>query len=47
MYLYYKTLETDGYLHTLRIETRPDHYAQFQEILGMIVESKSNRICKL
>ncbi|AFQ29337.1 replication initiation protein [Bacillus thuringiensis] len=44
MYLYYKNLrETDGYLHTLRIETRPDHYAQFQEILGMIVE-KASRI---
>ncbi|PEN70008.1 replication initiation protein [Bacillus toyonensis] len=44
MYLYYKNLrETDGYLHTLRIETRPDYYAQFQEILGMIVK-KASRI---
>ncbi|MFJ8531680.1 replication initiation protein [Bacillus sp. NPDC094106] len=44
MYLYYKNLrETEGYLHTLRIETRPEYYAHFQEILGMITE-KASRI---
>lgn len=44
MYLYYKNLrETEGYLHTLRIETRPEYYAHFQEVLGMIA-GKASRI---
>ncbi|MEH6891164.1 replication initiation protein [Bacillus sp. JJ864] len=44
MYLYYKNFrETEGYLHTLRIETRPEYYAHFQEILGMLAE-KASRI---
>ncbi|MGH0555544.1 replication initiation protein [Bacillus pretiosus] len=44
IYLYYKNLrETEGYLHTLRIETRPEYYAHFQEVLGMIA-GKASRI---
>ncbi|MFF6014100.1 hypothetical protein [Lysinibacillus fusiformis] len=32
----YIHMETEGHLHTLRIETRPEHYSHFREILEMI-----------
>ncbi|MDM5249154.1 replication initiation protein [Lysinibacillus sp. G4S2] len=37
IHMYFKNFrEAEGYLHTLRIETRPEHYSHFREILEMI-----------
>ncbi|UPW81860.1 replication initiation protein [Lysinibacillus sp. Ag94] len=37
IHIYFKNFrETEGHLHTLRIETRPEHYSHFREILEMI-----------
>jgi len=37
IHMYFKNFrETEGHLHTLRIETRPEHYSHFREILEMI-----------
>ncbi|TDY04376.1 UNVERIFIED_CONTAM: hypothetical protein BJ099_10811 [Lysinibacillus xylanilyticus] len=34
-HMYFKNFrETEGHLHTLRIETRPEHYSHFKEIIG-------------
>ncbi len=37
IHMYFKNFrETEGHLHTLRIETRPEYYSHFREILEMI-----------
>ncbi|WP_446936037.1 hypothetical protein [Lysinibacillus fusiformis] len=37
IHMYFKNFrETEGHLHTLRIETRPEHYSHFREIIEMI-----------
>ena len=37
IHLYFKNFrEKEGHLHTLRIETRPEYYSHFREILEMI-----------
>ncbi|MED4463234.1 replication initiation protein [Metabacillus fastidiosus] len=37
IHIYFKNFrETEGHLHTLRVETRPEHYSHFREILKMI-----------
>ncbi|HDX9590784.1 TPA: replication initiation protein [Bacillus pseudomycoides] len=42
MYVYYQNIrETEGCLHTLRLETRPDYYVHFKEILAMVAEEAS------
>lgn len=42
MYVYYQNIrETEGHLHTLRVETRPEYYVHFKEILKMIAGQAS------
>ncbi|MCH5439016.1 replication initiation protein [Bacillus paranthracis] len=42
MYVYYQNIrETERCLHTLRVETRPEYYVHFKEILEMIAEQAS------
>ncbi|OOR12638.1 replication initiation protein [Bacillus cereus] len=39
MYVYYQNIrESEGSLHTLRVETRPENYVHFKEILEMVAE---------
>lgn len=37
LHVFYKNFrETDGHLHTLRLETHPEHYSYFRELLEPI-----------